>query len=82
MLLNLAWWIVVVVAWFLGVYCTTKLLEWKLDPRTASLHGEEIWLAFRMLLAYLLMLFNWLWTCVMLARARTKAEAVMQKPAA
>src|SRR5947209_5662957 len=82
MLHNFSWWIVLVIAWFLGVYCTTYLLNWMLDPKTASLHGEEIWLALRLLLAYLLMLFSWLWTCVMLARARTKAEAVTQKPAA
>ncbi|PYP91961.1 MAG: hypothetical protein DMG65_05845 [Candidatus Angelobacter sp. Gp1-AA117] len=79
MLLNLAWWIVVIVAWFLGIWCVAKLLHWTLDPKTASLHGEQIWLAFRLIVSCLLAIFSWLWVCTLLARARIKAEAAMEK---
>ena len=81
MLLNLAWWIVVIVAWFLGVWCVSKLLHWTLDPKTATLTGEKIWLAVRLLVGYLLAIFSWLWACTMLARARVKAEVSNEKVA-
>ena len=71
---NLAYWIVLIVAALIGVYCSTKLMDWKLNPNTATLTGEKVWLAFRLFIAYLLALFSWLWVCSMLARARPQPD--------
>ena len=82
MLCNLGYWIVLIIAALIGVYCTGKILDWTLNPRTATLGSEEIWLGFRLIVAYLLMIFSWLWVCAMLARARLKADSAAQKSAA
>lgn len=81
---NLAFWIVLITAALIGIYCTGKILHWTLDPKTATLTGEKIWLAFRMLVAYLMLLFGWLWVCRTLARARPQPDppAASQKAAA
>ena len=82
---NLAYWIVLIVAAIIGVYCTGKIIsQWRLDPRTATLGGEEVFVVFRFLFAYLLALFSWLWVCAMLARARPQPDppAASQKAAA
>jgi hypothetical protein len=81
---NLAYWIVVIVAAVIGVYCTSKLMEWTLQPEGPAVTKEGIWLGFRMLVAYLLALFSWLWVCAMLARAHFRPDppAASQKVAA
>lgn len=81
---NWAYWIVLILAALIGVYCTGKIMGWLLDPRTASLTGEKVWLSFRMFVAYLLALLSWFWVCSMLARARPHPEppAESQKAAA
>ena len=71
---NLAYWIVLFAAALIGIYCNTKLMSWTLNPGTATLTGEKVWLAFRLLVAYLLALFSWLWVCSMLARARFQPD--------
>lgn len=81
---NWRYWIVLVLAALIGRYCVGKIMSWLLDPKTATLSGERIWLAFRLLIAYLLVLFSWLWICAMLGRARSGPEppAESQKAAA
>lgn len=71
---NLAYWIVLVAAALIGVYCTGKLMEWKLNPNRAAVSKEEMWLGFRLFIAYLLALFSWLWVCSMLARTQFRPE--------
>lgn len=71
---NLPYWIVLVVAALIGVYCTGKLMGWTLNPDRAAVTKEGIWLGFRLFIAYLLALFSWLWVCSMLARARFQPE--------
>ena len=71
---NWAYWIVLILAAIIGVYCVGKIMGWLLDPRTATLGGEKTWLSFRMFFAYLLALFSWLWVCSMLGRARPHPE--------
>lgn len=82
---NLAFWIVLVVAALIGVYCFGKIVShWRLDPKTATLRGEEGFVAFRFPFAYLLALFSWLWACCMTVRARPQPDppAASQKSAA
>lgn len=82
---SLGFWIVLVLAAVIGIYCTGKILDWKLDPKTASLGGEKVWLGFRLLVIYILALFSWLWVCCMMVRARRQPDpppAESQKAAA
>jgi hypothetical protein len=81
---NVAYWIVMIVGALVGVYCTSKLMNWRLHPAGAAVTKEGIWLAFRLLIAYLLALFGWLWICAALARApfRPDPPAAEQKAAA
>ncbi len=84
-LANVAYWIVLVAAALIGVYCFGKILDWRLHPDGPAVAKEEIWLAFRMFVAYLLALFSWFWVCAMLARARFRPgppAASQQKAAA
>ncbi|HEY6249920.1 MAG TPA: hypothetical protein VI685_08150 [Candidatus Angelobacter sp.] len=81
---NLAFWIVLIVAAIVGVYCVGKIMHWLLDPKTATLTGEKIWLAFRMFVAYLLALFSWLWVCCIMSRPHPQPDppVASQKAAA
>ena len=81
---NLSYWIVMILAVLIGVYCTSKLMGWTLHPAGSAVTREGIWLAFRLLIAYLLALFSWLWVCYALARAPLRPEppAAEQKAAA
>jgi hypothetical protein len=74
MFLNRLFWGVVIVASVLGVVIPVALKDWKLDPKTASLTGEEFFLAFRIAIATVLILSSWLMVSFTLARARMKAE--------
>jgi hypothetical protein len=78
---NLAYWIVMVVAAVIGVYLTGKIMDWKLDPKTATLSGERASLAFRLLFAYVLAIFAWLLACSALGRARLSSGQAGSKPA-
>lgn len=82
MIRNLSWWIVLIIASLVGVYCTGKLMEWTLDPKTATLAREQWWLGFRLLIAYLLAILSWLWVCAMVSRARLNADAKVKEVAA
>jgi hypothetical protein len=75
---SLGYWLTLVVAAILGVYCVTKIAYWTLDPKTATLAAEKTSLAFRLLFAYLLALFSWLLTCSVLGRARSVGEPAAQ----
>ena len=81
---NWGYWIVLILAVLIGRYSVGKIMSWLLDPRTATLSGERTWLGFRLLIAYLLALFSWLWICAMLGRASAGPEppAESQKAAA
>ncbi len=65
---SLGYWITLVVAAILGVWCVEAIMGWTLDPKTATLPAEETSLAFRLLFAYLLGIFAWLLTCSVLGR--------------
>ena len=86
MLRNLPYWIVIVLAALIGVYCGGLIVsDWRLNPQTSTLGGEESFAAFRLFFAYLLAIFSWLWVCFMLAKARPQHEpppAESQKVAA
>jgi hypothetical protein len=74
MLRSLPYWIVLVAASLIGVFCTDKLMGWHMD---GSLTGEEFWLGVRLLIALLLAIFSWLWVCAMLGCQRQKLEPRM-----
>ncbi|HKF20795.1 MAG TPA: hypothetical protein VKE93_04455 [Candidatus Angelobacter sp.] len=78
---NLTYWIVLVMAGVIAVYCTGKIMDWKLDPKTATLAGEKASLVFRLLFAYLLAIFAWLWACSALGRARLSSRQAGNEPA-
>lgn len=65
---SLSYWIVLLIAALLGVVATDAIMDWKLDPRTATLQAEEASLFFRLLFAYLLGIFSWLLACSVLGR--------------
>jgi hypothetical protein len=81
---RFAYWVVFILAAFIGVYFTGKILNWLLNPLSATLGEEKTWLAVRMLVAYLLALFSWLWVCAMLAHSGRQPDppAAAQKVAA
>lgn len=81
---SLSYWIVLVLAGLIGVYCTGKLMGWTLSPKGPAVTKEGIWLGLRMLIAYLLALLSWFWVCSILVRARFRPEppAAAQKTAA
>lgn len=66
---SLGYWITLVVAAILGVWCVEAIMGWKPDPKTSTLAGEQTSLAFRLLFAYLLGIFCWLLTCSVLGRS-------------
>jgi hypothetical protein len=74
MVRNLRWWIVLLLTGVLAVYCISGLMEWKLNPLTASLGAEKIWLGSRLLTGYLLAIAAWLAACAALAEDRRKAD--------
>lgn len=65
---SLAYWITLIVATLVGVLCVARIMGWPLDPKTATLAGEETSLVFRLLFAYLLGIFSWLLAGSMLGR--------------
>jgi hypothetical protein len=65
---SLGYWLMLIVAALLGVLCLEAIMGWRLDPKTATLAGEETSLVFRLLFAYLLAIFAWLLAASMLGR--------------
>ena len=74
MVRNRRWWIVLLLAGLLGVYCVYALMGWTLSPE-APLNSEKVWLGFRLLVGYILAIVAWLVTCAALAESRRKADA-------
>jgi hypothetical protein len=64
----------------IGVYCTGKIMDWKLDPNTATVSGEKISLAFRSVFAYVLAIFSWLLACSALGRASLSSGQTGDQP--
>jgi hypothetical protein len=77
-IIKRVYWITVVIASVVGVYCVNKLMGWKLNPETATLAGEQASLAIRFFFASLLGIFAWLLTCSMLGRLRSSGQAGTQ----
>jgi hypothetical protein len=65
---SLGYWVVLLIAALIGVAATQAIMGWKLDPRTATLQGEQTSLFLRLLFAYLLGIFAWLLACSALGR--------------
>lgn len=78
MLRSLSYWVVLAVAAIIGVAVTDALIDWKPGQETASLLQEEFSVIVRLLVAYLLALFCWLWVCSMLGRLRLAGEPAAQ----
>lgn len=68
------YWITLMVAAILGVWCIEAIMGWKLDPKTSTLTGEQTSLAFRLLLAYLLGIFSWLLAGSAVGRSVTRSS--------
>ncbi len=71
---HVSYWVVLALAATVGVVAIGVLLEWKLNPETATLLSEEISLVLRLLACYLIGLFCWLWVCSMLGRLRSGGQ--------
>lgn len=71
---SLSYWVVLVVTVIPAGLVIAILLDWKLNPQTATLRGEEISLFFRLLACYLIGLFAWLSVCSMLGRLRRAGQ--------
>jgi hypothetical protein len=71
---RVSYWIVLVLAVIPAGIVITVVLDWKLNPQTATLRGEEFSLFVRLLACYLIGLFPWLWVCSMLGRLRSAGE--------
>jgi hypothetical protein len=65
---SFMYWLVLLIASILSVYCIGLIMDWKLDPKTATLSAEKTSLAFRLLFSYLLGIFSWFLVCSMLGR--------------
>ncbi len=74
MLRSLDYWLVIALAAFIGVALTDALMDWKPKQQTATLFQEEVSVIIRLIVAYLLALFSWLWVCSMLGRLRPAGE--------
>jgi hypothetical protein len=75
---KLIYWVALVMAVILGVWCVQAIMGWKLDPKTSTLGSEKASLVFRLLFAYLLGLFSWLLTCSVLGRTRSIGQSAAQ----
>jgi len=65
---SIAYWIALVAAAVIGVYLVQLIMDWKLNPNTSTLRGEEASFVTRQLLAYVLVLFAWFLACSMVGR--------------
>ncbi|MBZ5525017.1 MAG: hypothetical protein LAP21_22535 [Acidobacteriia bacterium] len=75
MVRSLRWWFVLFLTALLGVFFINALMNWKLNPQTASLGAEKVWLGLRLLAGYILAIAAWLITCGALAGNRLRADA-------
>jgi len=65
---RVSYWVVLMLAVIPAEIVIMLLLEWKMNPATATLRGEEISLVLRLLACYVIALFAWLWVCSMVGR--------------
>lgn len=75
---KLIYWLALVIAVILGVWCVEAIMGWKLDPKTSTFGGEKASLVFRLLFAYLLGLFSWFLACSMLGRTRSLGQSAAE----
>ncbi|HWZ45672.1 MAG TPA: hypothetical protein VNW97_19510 [Candidatus Saccharimonadales bacterium] len=71
---RLRWWIVLLLTALLTVYLVAALMDWKLNPLTASLGAEKVWIGMRLLVAYIMAIGAWMIICAALARNRRHAD--------
>ena len=65
---GVSYWVVLTVAVLPAGIVVVLLLDWKMNPATATLRWEEISLVLRLLACYVIALFAWLWVCSMVGR--------------
>ena len=75
---SLMYWLALLIAWFLGVYCIGLIKEWRLDQKTSTLSGETASLILRSPLAIALGIFAWFLACSMLGRRQLRGQSVAQ----
>lgn len=71
---KLRLWVVLLLMTFLSVHLIRGLMGWTLNPQTASLGAEKLWLAVRLLIAYIVAIAAWLIVCAALAATRQRAD--------
>jgi len=76
LLRRVSYWVVLMLAVIPAGIVIMLLLEWKMNPATATLPAEEISLILRLLVCYLIALFAWLWVCSMVGRAYQEINRV------
>jgi hypothetical protein len=65
---RVSYWVVLTMAVLPAGIVVVLLLDWKMNPGTATLRGEEISVILRLLASYVIALFAWLWVCSMVGR--------------
>jgi hypothetical protein len=75
---KLIYWLALVIAMILGVWCVEAIMGWKLDPKTSTFGAEKASLIFRLLFAYLLGLFSWFLACSVLGRTRSIGQSAAE----
>ena len=73
---RVSYWVVLMLAVIPAGIVIMLLLEWKMNPATATLRAEEISLILRLLASYVIALFAWLSVCSMLGRAYQEINRV------
>jgi len=66
---SLRYWATVIVAALMGVYFSSRLVNWHSHSQDSTFAGETTSLVLRMLAAYLLALFSWMLVCSVAARS-------------
>jgi hypothetical protein len=72
------YWITLMLASVIGVYCASEIMGWKMNPETATLKREQVSFALRLLFAGLLGIFAWLLTCSVLGRSTASGQSGAQ----
>jgi hypothetical protein len=75
---KLIYWLALVIAVILGVYCVEAIMGWRLNPKTSTLGGEKASLVSRLLFAYLLGLFSWFLAGSVLGRTRSLGQTAAE----
>lgn len=75
---RVSYWVVLIMAVVPAGIVILFLLDWKMNPDTATLRGEELSLILRLLACYLIALFAWLWVCSMVGRTYQSDAGVVE----